>query len=84
MNIFIGCASEDIDDSFNKNSLSLINEIAKIILNNKTCYENIDTDIKLIIRTKPLIQIESHMINKYENYVGYTFNLPPQEFKHSL
>ena len=30
MNIFIGCASEDIDDSFNKNSLSLINEIAKI------------------------------------------------------
>ena len=30
MNIFIGCASEDIDDSFNKNSLSLISEIAKI------------------------------------------------------
>ena len=61
-----------------------LNEIAKIILNNKTCYENIDTDIKLIIRTKPLSQIESHMINKYENYVSYTFNLPPQEFKYSL
>lgn len=61
-----------------------LNEIAKIILNNKKCYENIDTDIKLIIRTKPLSQIESHMINKYENYVVYTFNLPQQELKHSI
>ncbi len=61
-----------------------LNEIAKIILNNKKCYENIDTDIKLIIRTKPLSQIESHMINKYENYVVYTFELPQQELKYSL
>lgn len=68
----------------NKATNKELNAIAKIIQNNRICYENIDSDIKLIIRTKNLSNIESHIINKYENYVIYTYNLPEQESKISL